>query len=32
MYYVYVLHSLKDNKFYTGFTPNLKKRIKKHQQ
>ena len=32
MYYVYVLQSLKDNKFYTGFTPNLKKRIERHQR
>ena len=32
MYYIYVLQSLKDNKFYTGFTPNLKKRIERHQR
>ena len=30
MYYLYVLQSLKDDKFYTGFTPNLKKRLGKH--
>ena len=30
MYYVYVIESLKDNKFYTGFTDNLKRRIKEH--
>ena len=31
MYYVYVLLSKKDNKFYIGFTENLKERIKKHK-
>ena len=30
MYYVYVIQSLKDNEFYTGFTDNLKRRIKEH--
>ena len=30
MYYVYVLKSEKDNKFYTGFTKNIKDRIQKH--
>lgn len=30
MYYSYVLKSLKDNGFYTGFTDNLKRRIKEH--
>ena len=30
MYYVYVLQSLKDNEFYTGFTDNLERRIKEH--
>ena len=30
MYFVYVLHSLKDQKFYIGFTANLDKRIAKH--
>lgn len=30
MYYVYVLLGLKDSKFYTGFTDNLKKRQKEH--
>lgn len=29
-YYVYTLLSLKDNKFYTGFTANLKKRLQEH--
>lgn len=32
MYYIYVLQSLKDSNFYTGFTPNLKRRISKHQK
>ena len=31
MYYVYVLLSKKDSKFYIGFTENLKGRIKKHK-
>lgn len=31
MYYTYVLLSKKDNKFYIGFTANLKKRYLKHQ-
>ena len=29
-YYVYVLLSDKDNKFYTGFTNNLKRRFEEH--
>ncbi|MBI2031066.1 MAG: GIY-YIG nuclease family protein [Candidatus Levybacteria bacterium] len=29
-YYVYILYSLKDNKFYIGFTNNLKKRLSEH--
>lgn len=29
-YYVYTLYSLKDNKFYTGFSTNLKKRLQEH--
>jgi len=29
-YYVYVLLSEKDGNFYTGYTDNLKNRIKKH--
>ena len=29
-YYTYVLLSKKDNKFYTGFTDNLKRRITEH--
>ena len=30
MYYTYVLKSLKDGKFYTGYTNDLKKRITEH--
>jgi putative endonuclease len=30
MYYVYVLQSKKDNKFYTGFTRDLNRRIEEH--
>jgi len=30
MYYVYVLLSLKDNKFYIGLTRDLKRRLKEH--
>lgn len=29
-YYVYILLSLKDSKWYTGYTGDLKKRIKEH--
>ena len=29
-YYVYVLKSLKDNNFYTGYTNNLSGRIEQH--
>ena len=29
-YYVYVLFSLKDNKFYVGYTTDLKKRLAEH--
>jgi putative endonuclease len=29
-YYVYVLLSLKDSRFYTGYTKDLKERLKKH--
>lgn len=31
-YYVYVLQSLRDNKFYTGYTENLKLRFEAHQK
>ncbi len=30
MYYVYVLQSIKDKLFYTGFTCNLQRRIGEH--
>ena len=30
-YFTYVLFSFKDNNFYTGFTSDLKKRIKEHK-
>lgn len=30
MYYIYILKSKVDNKFYTGFSGNLKKRINEH--
>jgi len=32
MYYVYVLQSGKDNKFYTGFSADLKERFKEHER
>ncbi len=32
MYYVYILKSNKDNKFYTGYTNNLKLRFELHQK
>jgi putative endonuclease len=31
-HYVYILRSLKDNKFYVGYTVDLRKRLKEHQQ
>lgn len=30
MFYVYVLRSIKYNRFYTGSTDNLEKRLKEH--
>lgn len=30
MYYVYILQSRRDGMFYTGFTDNLEKRMRKH--
>jgi putative endonuclease len=30
MYYIYILQSKKDGKFYTGLTSNLRKRFKEH--
>lgn len=31
MYYVYILYSKKDKKLYTGSTPDLRLRFKKHE-
>ena len=31
-YYVYILKSLKDGKFYTGYTNNLKRRLNEHNE
>lgn len=32
MYYVYVLHSEKDGRFYTGSTNDLKRRLSEHDK
>lgn len=32
MYYVYILLSEKDNKFYIGFTSDLKRRLNEHNE
>ncbi|KKQ93796.1 hypothetical protein A2865_03425 [Candidatus Woesebacteria bacterium RIFCSPHIGHO2_01_FULL_39_17] len=32
MYYVYILKSSKSGKLYYGYTDNLKRRIKEHQE
>lgn len=32
MFYVYILKSSKDNKFYTGYTKNLKLRFEQHRK
>ena len=32
LYYVYILQSLKDNNFYTGYTKNIKLRFELHKQ
>ena len=32
MYYTYVLHSMDDMKFYTGYTKNLKLRFEQHSK
>jgi putative endonuclease len=32
MYYTYVLQSLSDNKFYIGFTQDLKQRFEQHEK
>jgi putative endonuclease len=31
-YYVYILHSLKDNKLYAGYSSDLRKRLEDHQK
>ncbi|MEX2436620.1 MAG: GIY-YIG nuclease family protein [Candidatus Paceibacterota bacterium] len=31
-YYIYVLQSKKDSKWYTGYTNNLQKRLKEHSE
>jgi len=31
MYYTYVLHSEKDGKLYTGYSPDLKNRMQEHK-
>ena len=32
MFYIYVLQSKKDDRFYTGFTSDLRKRFNEHNQ
>ena len=32
MYYVYILKSKKDNKFYVGYTKNIILRVKQHKE
>ncbi len=32
MYYTYILQSIQDGKFYTGFTKNLKQRFERHNK
>ena len=32
MFYTYVLHSMKDEDLYTGFTKNLKLRFEQHNK
>jgi len=32
MYYFYILRSLKNKKLYLGYTPDLKKRLKSHNE
>ena len=32
VYYVYMLQFKKDNKFYTGYTKNLKLRLERHRE
>lgn len=32
MFYIYILQSIKDKNWYTGYTDNLKRRITEHNQ
>ena len=32
MYYIYVLQSIKDNKLYSGYTDNLRRRLEDHNK
>lgn len=32
MYYLYILHSVKDEEIYTGFSDNLKRRLQEHNK
>lgn len=32
MYYIYILRRGRNNKFYIGYTENLRRRIKEHQK
>ena len=32
MYYVYILQSLRDNKLYSGYSDNLKRRLEEHNK
>lgn len=32
MYYVYILQGQKDDNFYTGFTSDLKRRLREHRE
>jgi len=32
MYFVYIIKSKKDNKFYTGITNNIERRVKEHNK
>ena len=32
MFYVYLLHSISDNRFYIGFSTDLRKRVSEHKR
>jgi putative endonuclease len=32
MFFVYIIRSLKDKKFYTGFTSNIERRLEEHNK